>query len=254
MNHSARRSETAKQGWVGRAFRWARQAWKTIDRADALLLLSAFVVVGCVFLFHEMGESITGVRVPQLDEKIIRSLRVAGRPGEPLGPFWLRSAMRDFTALGSPTLLILFVLTIAGALMIRKQHHAVVLLLVATLGAQGLNAFLKAVFARPRPDPALHLTEVVSASFPSGHAMDSATIYLITAAVLSRLVEPLALKLYCVAVAMLLTFVIGISRVYLGVHYPSDVLAGWTAGLGWALFCWTLASWLQRRGALEQPK
>jgi undecaprenyl-diphosphatase len=254
MSESAHSHTRASGGLAGRALSTARKAWAAIDRADALLLLSLLVVVGCVFLFHEMGESITGQRIPQLDERIIRSLRVAGRPGEPLGPFWLRSTMRDLTALGSPALLVLVVFGIAGALLIRRQHHGVVLLLSATLGGRFLNVFLKEVFSRPRPDLALRLTEVASASFPSGHAMDSATIYLTTAAILARLVEPLALKVYVLVLAILLSFVAGVTRVYLGVHYPSDVLAGWTAGLGWALFCWTVARWLQRRGSVEKSK
>src|SRR5438132_4840705 len=225
--------------------RKAKTLWQSIHRADALLLMSLFVVVGCMYLFNQVGESITGTRVPQLDEKIIRSLRVAGRPAEPLGPVWLRSMMRDLTALGSPALLTIFVITMAGALLIRKQHHGVVLLLVSTGGALFLNWSLKAVFARPRPDPVLRLMEVTSASFPSGHAMDSATIYLTTAAILARLVNPLPLKLYCLVVATFLSLLAGITRIYLGVHYPSDVLAGWTAGLAWALLCCTIARWLQ---------
>ena len=91
-------------------------------------------------------------------------------------------------------------------------------------------------------------------SFPSGHAMDSAIIYLTMAALLARFVQPLALKLYFLGLAAVLTFLIGVSRVYLGVHYPSDVLAGWVGGLAWATVCWTVASYLQKRGQVEQAK
>lgn len=232
----------------------AAKAWATIDRADALFLLSLLVVVSCVYLFSEVGESITGARIPKIDEQLIRSLRAPGRPGEPLGPIWLRTAMRDLTALGGPALLALFVLSVAGALAIRRQYHGVVLLLASTIGGRFLNVFLKEVFSRQRPDLSLRLVEVTSASFPSGHAMDSATIYLTAAAVLARLVEPLALKLYFLGLAVVLSALAGVTRVYLGVHYPSDVLAGWTAGLAWALFCWTTARWLQRRGTVEKSK
>jgi undecaprenyl-diphosphatase len=178
-------------------------------------------------------------------------MRRSGHPSEPRGPSWLPGAMRDLTALGSWPVLVLFVLAVAGSLLVRRQYHALALLLVATIGGILLNDLLKEAFARPRPPSALHLTEVRSLSFPSGHAMESATIYLMLAALMARLVVLRVLKLYFIGLAFFLTFVVGLSRVYLGVHYPSDVLAGWTAGLAWALLCWTLARYLQQRGAVE---
>jgi undecaprenyl-diphosphatase len=84
--------------------------------------------------------------------------------------------------------------------------------------------------------------------------MESAIIYLTLAALLARLVTTRALKLYFIGLAMFMIFVIGLSRVYLGVHYPSDVLAGWSAGLAWALLCWTAARYLQGKGAVEPPR
>jgi undecaprenyl-diphosphatase len=113
---------------------------------------------------------------------------------------------------------------------------------------------LKGLFARPRPELALRLTEVRSLSFPSGHAMQSAIIYLTLAAFLARFVQARALKVYFVGFAFLLSLLVGVSRVYLGVHYPSDVLAGWCAGLAWALVCWAVARRLQREGTVEPPK
>jgi undecaprenyl-diphosphatase len=162
--------------------------------------------------------------------------------------------MRDLTALGSPTVLTLFVLAVAGSLVARRQYHALGLLLVATLGGILLNAFLKHAFARPRPPLAFHLTEVQSMSFPSGHAMESAIIYLTMAALLARLVQPRLLRLYFIGLAFFLTFLVGVSRVYLGVHYATDVLAGWTAGLAWALLCWTVARYLQQKGEVEPER
>ena len=137
-------------------------------------------------------------------------------------------------------------IAVAGALAVRREHLAIGLLLAASAGGVLLNELLKRLFARPRPDPAFHLTDVGSLSFPSGHAMLSAIIYLTLAAFLARLVRSRDLKLYVVAVAFLLSLLVGVTRVYLGVHYASDVLAGWSAGLAWALVCWIVASRLDR--------
>jgi undecaprenyl-diphosphatase len=238
-------------------FRLARAALTSLvreRRRDALLLVAALAVVACVLAFFEVAEAISAEHTQELDRRVIQLLRRPGSPSEPIGPPWLKSAVRDFSALGSPALLALFSTAVAVALLVRRQFHALFLMLAATLGGRLMNVFLKAFFERPRPDAAFHLTEVASPSFPSGHAMDSAVIYLTLAAVLSRLVRPRALKLYFVGGAMLMSFLAGASRVYLGVHYPSDVLAGWTAGLGWAVLCWSVASYLQRRGSVEAPK
>jgi undecaprenyl-diphosphatase len=99
-----------------------------------------------------------------------------------------------------------------------------------------------------------HLREVMTLSFPSGHAMTSAAVYLTLGALLMRISERRITKFYCMAVAMTATFLIGLSRVYLGVHYPTDVLAGWVIGLCWALLCW-IAEWtLERRAGLKREK
>jgi undecaprenyl-diphosphatase len=229
------------------------RAWARLQ-GDAALLVSLLGVVSCILIFAWVADEVTDLHTQSFDERVMRGMRDPVRLSEPLGPEWLRGAMRDLTALGSPTVLVLFVLAVAGALLARRQYHALVLLLVAAVGGMLLDTLLKQVFGRPRPDLALRLTEVRSLSFPSGHAMASAIIYLTLAALLARLVQPLALKLYFLGLAALLTFLVGASRVYLGVHYPTDVLAGWTVGLAWALLCWTVARYLQGRGSVEPEK
>jgi len=210
-------------------------------------------VVLCAWAFFGVANRVAAGRTQALDEELMLRLR-AGGPSEPRGPSWLPGTMRDLTALGSAPVLVVFVLAVAGFLAVRRQHHALGLLLVATVGGILLNNLLKDAFARPRPAAALHLTEVRSMSFPSGHAMESAIIYLTLAALLARLVRTRVLQLYFVTVAFFITFVVGLSRVYLGVHYPTDVLAGWTAGLGWSLLCWAAARYLQQRGTVEPEK
>jgi undecaprenyl-diphosphatase len=221
-----------------------------LGRADAVLLASLLAVVLCVWAFVAVADRVTAGHFQVFDDELMLRMR-AGSPSEPRGPSWLPGAMRDLTALGSAPVLVLVVLAVAGSLVVRRQYHALGLLLVATIGGILLNDSLKALFARPRPAASLHLTEVRSMSFPSGHAMESAIIYLTLAALLARLVRTRVLQLYFVGLAILVTFLVGLSRVYLGVHYPSDVLAGWTAGLAWSLLCWAAARYLQLRGRVE---
>src|SRR5262249_52953419 len=133
------------------------------------------------------------------------------------------------------------------------KYHALALLLAAVLGGLLLSLLLKELFKRPRPSVVPHLSHVDTSSFPSGHSMLSFVVYLTLGSLLARLVQPLRLELSVVGVAVLLSFLVGLSRVYLGVHYPSDALAGWAAGLTWAVGCWLLARYLQRRGAVEKP-
>lgn len=225
-----------------------------VVRGDALLMLSMLIVVVCAWAFIAVADEIANERTQRMDERLILALREAAQPWQPKGPAWLKGTMRDLTALGSPAILVMFVLIVAGVLLVRRQYYALGLVMAATVGGRLLNVLLKGWFQRARPALELHLTEVNSLSFPSGHAMDSAVVYFTLAALLARFVRPRGLKLYFVGVAALLSFCAGVSRVYLGVHYPSDVLAGWIAGLGWATLCWTFASYLQRRGSVEPAK
>ena len=114
-----------------------------------------------------------------------------------------------------------------------------------------VSTLTKLGFGRPRPDLVPHATQVYTASFPSGHAMMAAVTYLTLGALLARVQPRLRLKLYLIGLAATLTVLVGCSRVYLGVHWPTDVLAGWTLGAAWALGCWAIALWLQARGRIE---
>jgi undecaprenyl-diphosphatase len=123
--------------------------------------------------------------------------------------------------------------------------------LVAVSGGALLSSVLKATFNRPRPDVVAHLVQVSSASFPSGHSLISAVIYPTLGAVLASLSVQRRTKIYFILSAFVLMVLIGLSRMYLGVHYPSDVLAGWTVGLAWSLACWLVSTVLQRRGKMH---
>ncbi|MFL5328115.1 MAG: phosphatase PAP2 family protein [Gemmataceae bacterium] len=229
-----------------KAWRWI--PWSNLD----LALISTFLlIVGGVWAFLETMFSVQSGRTREFDEHLIRSLRHPNDLSDPIGPIWFQEMARDITALGSGTALALVTGSVAGYLLLVRKTHALGVLLTATIGAAILSYLLKDYFARPRPELVSHLAHVTSASFPSGHAMLSATVYLTLGTLLARLAEPWRLKFYFVAIATFLTFIIGVSRIYLGVHWPTDVLAGWSAGLTWALLCGLVARSLQRQGAME---
>jgi undecaprenyl-diphosphatase len=126
------------------------------------------------------------------------------------------------------------------------------LLIAATLGGCTVSLLLKHAFDRPRPQLVPHLSIVHTSSFPSGHSMLAAAVYLTLGALLGQFVHERVLKAYFLIVAIALTVLVGLSRVYMGVHYPTDVLTGWTGGLAWALICWLIARFMQRRHIVEE--
>ncbi|MDO8543924.1 MAG: phosphatase PAP2 family protein [Opitutaceae bacterium] len=208
-----------------------------------------FALLAAAALFVHLAMTAPVGRYLPLEQQIMHAFRNADT-GTPLGPAWLHSAIRDLTALGSAVVIILLTLLIFGYLLLTRQFAAAVLLAVATAGGQGANAGLKHIFARQRPDATMHLVEVRSLSFPSGHSMAASIFYLTTGALLTQTAKRRREKVYLISSALLVTALIGCSRVYLGVHYPTDVLAGWCAGTVWALLCWAIAEWLRRRGEL----
>jgi undecaprenyl-diphosphatase len=149
--------------------------------------------------------------------------------------------VRDVTALGSAPVLIIAVLAVVGFLALAESYRLALFSLAASLGGLVLSSVLKYLIDRPRPELAPPDVFTFTSSFPSGHSMMSAVIYLTLAALVARLMERRRLKLYALGIAICLTLLIGASRIYLGAHWPSDVLAGWSAGAAWALLCWLIA-------------
>jgi undecaprenyl-diphosphatase len=219
-----------------------------------VVLAAVLVLVAATWAFVELADEVLEGDTQQLDEWAVRALRDNENPLDPLGPRWLEEAGRDLTALGGVVVLVVVTLAVCGYLLFAGKPHAAGFVLFAVVGGQVVSSILKMFFARPRPDVVPHLSHVYTSSFPSGHSMMSAVVYLTLGSLLMRFAPHRRLKLYYLAIAMTLTFLVGVSRVYMGVHYPTDVLAGWTAGLVWALLCWLLARWLQRRGAVEKDE
>jgi undecaprenyl-diphosphatase len=210
---------------------------------------------GALWAFLSISDEVAEQETQGVDRALILALRTAGDPDDPLGPRWFEEAMRDITALGGFTFLTLFVLIAAASLAFYGRTRSAVVLLVTVVLAELSNDLLKLVFDRPRPDLVAHGSYVYSHSFPSGHSMLSATVFLTTAAILSSLERKRRAKAFVFTLALLLTGAIGVSRVYLGVHWPSDVLAGWTLGAGWALVARVaLGLWRGAPGPAEVDK
>jgi undecaprenyl-diphosphatase len=190
-------------------------------------------------------------RIQRFDERVLLSLRRPDDSAVPIGPSWLLGAARDVSALGSTTILVLMIVSVAGYLLLERRTGMLGLVLAATCGGGLILNVLKPLFARPRPSVVPHLVPVHSPSFPSGHSLLSAVVYLTLGALLARVTSDRITRIYLILLAAFLTVSIGLSRIYLGVHYPTDVLGGWVAGFLWALACGLVARELQRRHVLK---
>jgi undecaprenyl-diphosphatase len=173
------------------------------------------------------------------DRWVMLAFRHASDPSLPVGPPWLPEAVRDVTALGSTVVLGIVLLFVTGYLFAAGKRHTGWFVLATVLSGTALNSLLKLAFARPRPDLVTPLTQALTLSFPSGHAALSAICYLTLGTLLAQTQASRAIRVYFIVTAMLLTLLVGVSRIYLGVHYPTDVLAGWCIGIAWALICGT---------------
>jgi len=225
--------------------------WARLSRHQLGLLVGLSLSAGLLFAFVELAGEVLEGETLAFDKTILLALRSAADPNEPGGPWWLARMARDITSLGSTTILTLTTVAALGFLLLLRKRGAALLVLVSVGGGMTLSSTLKALVGRARPDLVPHGDIVVTASFPSGHAMLSAIVYLTLGALLAQFVAGRRVKAYLLVCAMLLTLLVGASRVYLAVHWPTDVLAGWCVGAAWAALCWIVAEWLQRRGAVE---
>ncbi|WP_414476132.1 phosphatase PAP2 family protein [Microvirga sp. M2] len=218
---------------------------------ELLPLAAILIAAGLAGSFLALASEVLEGETLGFDKAILLALRDPTDPANPIGPLWLEIMMKDLTALGSITILALITVAVAGYLFVLNKRAATLLVLASVGGGMMLSNLFKHAFARPRPDFIAHSVDVYTASFPSSHAMLSAVTYLTLGALLARVEARRPGKVYVMSTAILLTLLVGCSRLYLGVHYPTDVLAGWAVGSAWAIFCWTLAAWLQRRGQIE---
>jgi undecaprenyl-diphosphatase len=225
-----------------------------VRNLDWRVLIAFFVVTILVAAGTNLASEVVEGDTLAFDRWVIAALRDPAEPASPLGPAWLKKVMVDLTALGGGPFLTLLTVAAAGFLAVTRKWGMAVFVVVAIAGGALAGNLLKWIFLRARPDLVPHLVTVDSASFPSAHAMNSAVTFLTLGVLLSRTQKDWHLKAYLMSMALMLTLIVGFSRVYLGVHWPTDVLAGWAVGAAWAILCSLVAAWLQRRHTLEREK
>ena len=221
------------------------------QRLEWPILIMVLLVTAAAWAFAELADEVMEGDASGFDEAVLLALRSPTDPAVPLGPRWLQETMRDFTALGGMAVLTMITIAVAGYLVLTRKSRAALDVCVAIGTGILLSSLLKYGFDRPRPDLVPHGSYVYTTSFPSGHSMMSAVVYLTLGALIARVESGMRIKAYVLSVAVFLTVLIGVSRVYLGVHWPTDVLAGWVVGAAWALVWWAITLWLQRQGQVE---
>ncbi len=218
------------------------------------VLLLFLAIAGLAGSFAAISDEMKEGETAAFDKAVTYLFRVAPDHVDPIGPGWLPGVIIDITALGSVAVLTLVTMLAIAFLLVRGRWRQGLLVAFAISGGALASKALKALFARPRPDLVPHLVDVNTLSFPSGHATNSAIVYLTLAILVARTFTEAWTRAYILFSGILLTIMIGITRVYLGVHYPSDVIAGWTAGGAWALVMSALARILQQKHQIEPPQ
>lgn len=223
-------------------------SWLGSHEFSVLLALAG--VASGAWLFSFIASEVISGDTQAFDRNVLLSMRRSD-DRSPLGPPALQEAARDITGLGGVAALALLTVFTSSFLLLDGKKRMALFVCGSVVSGLLLSTLLKTMFQRPRPDLVPHAAYVSTASFPSGHSMLSAVTYLTLGALLARTQERKRLKAYFLLVAAFLSFLVGVSRVYLGVHWPTDVLAGWTAGASWAILCWLAARWLQVHRAIE---
>lgn len=225
---------------------FARRAL-ALARTEIAALGALMVIAFGVMTFVEVADDMTEADGQAFDHSVLMAMRpYADDPGRPWGPWWLKEAADDITSLGGISVLGLFA-TIAVIFLVIQRKRLSALLLVVGLGVGVmLSEGLKSVFERERPPVAYQAVETINASFPSGHALLSAVFYLSLGVMLTRAFPQRRFKAFVLGVAILMTLLVGITRIYLAAHWASDVFAGWSVGAAWAMALWLISYAIDR--------
>lgn len=206
--------------------------------------------ISCVGLLA-LVDGVTDGWISSLDADLLLAFRAEGAPDDPIGPGWFEELVRDLTALGGLGLTAIALTVTWLADLVRRRPRAAWFHLVAVLLGVGLVFWLKDVYDRPRPSLVPHEALVLTHSFPSGHAATAALAHLSIGTAVARGCRTEGMARLAIGTAVVLALLVGISRVYLGVHWPSDVVAGWLIGASWAFGIWSIEGFLRRRGLVE---
>lgn len=212
----------------------SRPKWKRTEFFGFIVM-----VVG-IGVFLTLVTQLQSASIQSLDEAVIRSLRNISVPAEASHPGWFDELARDFTALGGYAVLTTITVLVTTFLHLERRPARAHFVAITVVFGYSFSMLLKAVIDRPRPDIVPWLSHVHLSSFPSGHSMMSAVVYLSLGLMLSDLTSRRLVKVFVVIAPLAISAMVGLSRVYMGVHYPTDVIAGWWIGISWSLACWLI--------------
>jgi undecaprenyl-diphosphatase len=236
----------------GEVVSWLRRS--VLRHVETRTLFLTLIVLLAGWAFVALAGEVTEGETSAFDRAVILSLRNPADLADPIGPPWVEELGRDITALGGVGVLTIVTVAVSVFLWLQGNRRTVALLLVSIGGGRIVSSLLKLAFDRPRPDLVPYGSIVHSTSFPSTHSMMATIAYLTLAILLARVQTSRAVKLYLISLAAFLAVIVGVSRVYLGVHWPTDVIAGWTVGILWAMGTFAVAEALERRGAVEPER
>ena len=216
------------------------------------LIALCAVTAGLLGIFGLVADEVLEGDTVTFDTAVTSLFRTQGDPTSVAGPLWLQESVRDFTSLGSFTILGIIVAASAIYFLMAKKAGTALFLVMSVVAGTVISNVLKQTFNRPRPDIEAS-THVFTASFPSGHATLSAVVYLTLGVLIAQSTRNPMVKGCFIGMALLVTFLVGVSRIYLGMHYPTDVIAGWSLGLSWALICWSSKEAIEAKSAQRRP-
>lgn len=225
----------------------------TAARSELGAVAALLVLAGGAMVFLDLSEDVAEGDTTAFDLAVLKALRLPGDPNSLIGPKWLHVAAADVTALGSVTVLSLIVVLAVALMLSLKRWSEALVVLVGAGGGVAISQGLKQLFGRERPDLVYRAVEASNPSFPSGHAMLSAVVFLTLGALAARFAPRKRVKALALSAGVLLSLLVGLSRIYLGVHWTSDVLAGWSLGAAWAMVCWVAAWAWERRFGKSRP-